>query len=97
MLRQLWNIGFLVLLLTFNNVVLAQAVENIETSTLQVNVNTAAVDELMKLPGIGKSKAQAIVDSREREGLFFNIQELARVKGIGTGLIDKIEAHVVLE
>ncbi|KZN62698.1 hypothetical protein N473_18920 [Pseudoalteromonas luteoviolacea CPMOR-1] len=103
MSKHVLNIGFLLVVLLFFNVAQAQAqaqspeVDNFSQPVFQVNVNTAKVEELMKLPGIGRAKAQAIIRSRELEGLFFDIQELGRVKGIGKGLIDKIQAHVVLE
>ncbi|KID58398.1 hypothetical protein JF50_06945 [Pseudoalteromonas luteoviolacea] len=97
MSKHVLNIGFLLAVLFFLNVVQAQEVDSFSQPVFQVNVNTAKVEELMKLPGIGRAKAQAIIRSRELEGLFFDIQELGRVKGIGKGLIDKIQAHVVLE
>lgn len=97
MSKHVLNIVFLLAVLFFLNVAQAQEVDNFSQPVFQVNVNTAKVEELMKLPGIGRAKAQAIIRSRELEGLFFDIQELGRVKGIGKGLIDKIQAHVVLE
>ena len=48
-----------------------------------VNVNQATVEQLTQLPGIGKSKAQAIVDYRTEQGKFKSVADLAQVKGIG--------------
>lgn len=48
-----------------------------------VNVNTAGVDELQTLPGIGPSLAQAIVVEREQGGPFASPEDLIRVSGIG--------------
>ncbi|MCW6675173.1 ComEA family DNA-binding protein [Aerococcaceae bacterium NML171108] len=48
-----------------------------------VNLNTANVSELQTLPGIGASKAEAIVAYRTENGSFQSIEELQQVKGIG--------------
>lgn len=57
--------------------------------SLQVNVNTAGVDELMTLNGIGEVLAQAIVDERERNGPFASLDDLTRVSGIGEKTLAK--------
>lgn len=59
-----------------------------------VNVNQATVEQLSQLPGIGKSKAQAIVDYRTKQGKFKSIADLAQVKGIGDKLVAKLEGKV---
>ena len=48
-----------------------------------VNVNTATVQELQLLPGIGESRALALVELRKRRGGFKSLEELKEVKGIG--------------
>ena len=48
-----------------------------------VNLNTATVEQLDALPGVGPSTAQAIVDYREQHGAFKSVQGLNEVKGIG--------------
>lgn len=48
-----------------------------------VNVNTATVEELQLLPGIGETRARAIVATREERGSFKSVEELVAVKGIG--------------
>jgi competence protein ComEA len=57
---------------------------------LLVNVNGAAWPELTQLPGIGETLARRIVDSREREGLFSNHDDLRRVKGIGRKTVEHL-------
>lgn len=47
-----------------------------------VNIQTASIDELQRLPGIGPSKAAAIVAQRERAA-FRRIEDIMRVRGIG--------------
>lgn len=65
------------------------------TYTGTVNVNTATVSELTLLPGIGASKAQAIVEARSKKE-FTKLEELLLVRGIGEALFAKIKPHVTL-
>ncbi|MBD5084467.1 MAG: ComEA family DNA-binding protein [Clostridiales bacterium] len=55
-----------------------------------VDVNTAGLDELMTLPGIGEARAQAILDDREANGPYRYPENLIRVKGIGEGILSQI-------
>lgn len=64
--------------------------ETAAVSAQQVNVNTAGLEELMTLPGIGQVRAQAILDYRESHGPFRYPEELIRVKGIGEGILSGI-------
>ena len=53
----------------------------------RVNVNTAGLEELMTLPGIGEARARAIINDREANGPFVYPEDLTRVKGIGEGIL----------
>lgn len=54
-----------------------------------VNVNTASAEEIaIALYGVGKYKAQAIVQYRQEHGHFKSIQALKKVRGIGQGILD---------
>ena len=56
-----------------------------------VNINSATVEQLQKLPGIGETYAQAIVSYREANGKFKSIENIKRVSGIGTGRYNAIK------
>lgn len=56
----------------------------------QININTAPAEELTALPGIGPTRAQAIVAYREEHGPFRYPEELVQVKGIGEGILEDI-------
>ncbi|MBW6513848.1 MAG: ComEA family DNA-binding protein [Candidatus Syntrophosphaera sp.] len=55
-----------------------------------VNINSAGLEELCTLPGIGEVKAQAIVDFRTQNGPFTAIEDITKVKGIGPKTLEKI-------
>jgi competence protein ComEA len=59
-------------------------------TTVYVNINTADTGELTSLPGIGTSKATAIVNFRSEHGPFVTVDELTNVRGIGSNVLDKI-------
>ena len=59
----------------------------------KVNINTASVEQLTSLPGVGPSLAQRIVEYRTKSGSFKNVQELMNVRGIGEKSFQKMEAH----
>lgn len=62
-----------------------------------VNINSADVDALCALPGIGAAKAQAIVDYREANGPFCDVAELTNVRGIAGGILAKIGSWAVIK
>lgn len=61
-----------------------------------VNINTATAVELTMLPGIGKSKADAIVAFRQTNP-FKSASDLTKVKGIGEKMLVKIQQYVVVD
>jgi len=62
-----------------------------------VNVNTASATELERLPGIGESKAKAIVAHREDHGAYQQVEDLLEVKGIGDSALARIRKLVIVE
>ncbi len=61
-----------------------------------VNINTAGVEELMTLSGIGKKRAEDIIAYREMNGPFSSTEELMNVSGIGQGLFGKLSGQVMV-
>ncbi len=55
-----------------------------------VNINTAGVDRLMTLPGVGESKAKDIIAYRERNGDYETVDDIMKVPGIKESIFDKI-------
>lgn len=64
--------------------------------TQKINLNTASQSELESLPGVGASKAKAIIAYRENIGEFLEVEQLTEVRGIGEKMLNKIRAYVVV-
>jgi comEA protein len=63
----------------------------------KVDINSADIDMLSALPGVGKAVAGRIIEYRAREGRFFSVDELKKVKGIKSGIFEKIKDRVTVE
>lgn len=61
-----------------------------------VNIQTASVEQLQLLPGVGPSKAQAIVDHRERRA-FRRIEDILRVRGIGRATFRHLRPMITVD
>ncbi|EMG28540.1 DNA-binding protein, ComEA family [Listeria fleischmannii 1991] len=60
----------------------------------KINVNQASISDLQEVPGIGEAKAKAILDYREKEGLFQTIDDLKNVSGIGAKTVEKLKEYL---
>jgi len=67
--------------------------ENINS---KISLNSATKEELMTLSGIGEAKAEDIIDYRNKNGGFKNIEEIKNIKGIGDSMFDKIKDHITI-
>ena len=63
-------------------------------SKATINLNTATLDQLETLPGIGRKTAERILEQRQKSGGFKKIEELMNVKGIGEKSFLKIKPMV---
>ncbi len=63
-------------------------------SNLVVQINTASLEELKRLPGIGDVIAQRIIEYRKTYGPFQSVEELINVKGIGTKKLQDIKESI---
>ena len=60
----------------------------------KIDINTATLQQLQMLPGIGEVIAQRIVDHREENGLFINIEDIMNVSGIGEKKFEQIKEYI---
>lgn len=73
----------------------AQAAPAAESSGARVDVNSASAAELASLPGIGASKAAAIIAERDKKP-FGSVDDLERVRGIGARTVEDLRGKVTV-
>ncbi len=62
----------------------------------KVNINTAGVEQLMALPGIGKAYAERIIEYRQKNGPFKRAEDLLNVRGIGEKTFERIKDRLTI-
>ena len=60
----------------------------------RINVNTATLNDLMSLPGIGEKRAESILKLREKKGSFQTVEELLEAEGIKEGIFEEIKDFI---
>ena len=71
--------------------------EDVSADDGRININTASEDELCTLPGIGLTRAKAIIAYREEYGSFSAIEEIQNVSGIKSGTYEKICSSIKVQ
>ena len=64
------------------------------SNTDVININTANKERLMKISGVGKTKAEAIISYREKNGDFKKKEDITKVRGIGKATFEKIKDKI---
>lgn len=84
----------------FNRTVSAEFEEQAEipppVTVLLVDINTADLDELTELPGIGEGLGKRIIEYRDKNGVFTCIEDIMKVEGIGQKTFDKLSALITV-
>ena len=65
-----------------------------QTARFQVDINTADWPELAALPGVGQKLAERIVQSREHDGPYGDLDDLRRVRGIGARTLETLRPYL---
>ena len=73
------------------------AAKQMDTSKEKINVNIATIEDLVKIKGIGKFLAKAIVDYRAEHGPFSKIEELLKISGIGSKKLEMIKENIFVD
>lgn len=68
-----------------------------EINIFPLDLNTANIDELVQVPGIGPATAKMIIEYREKIGKFKSIYELKNIKGIGDKKVEKWKEYLKVE
>ena len=70
---------------------------NEATKEGKVNINTATVEELKTLKGVGEKKAEAIIEYRKKNGSFQTKEDLMKVRGVGKKLFESFQERIVTQ
>lgn len=72
-----------------------QSLDTSNSGNGRININTADINALCTIPGIGETKAKAIIKYREGVGEFKKIEDIQKVSGIGEGTFNRIRDEIV--
>lgn len=90
----------LVSTITSNMQIVVQPVGTLDhktsTEEKQINLNTCTKEQLLVVPKIGESKAEAIIEYRKKNGGFTQLEDLLKVSGIGEALYSQIKVYFTI-
>ncbi|MFP4698074.1 MAG: helix-hairpin-helix domain-containing protein [Eubacteriales bacterium] len=65
-----------------------------KTNNYLININSATLEQLISIPGIGETKAKNIIEYREENGKFNSIEDIMNIDGIKEGIFNKIKEYI---
>ncbi len=77
-------------------IILTTASEETNEKQVKVNINTANLEKLQTLPGVGESTARKIIEYRENNGKFTNIEDIKNVSGIGESKYNSLKDNITI-
>ena len=80
-----------------NNVIVNNVTQTNNEKDPKVNLNTATLEKFMTLPGVGESTAQKIIEYRNKNKKFKNIDELKNVSGIGEAKFNTLKEYIYVK
>jgi competence protein ComEA len=63
----------------------------------KINLNSATIEELAKIPGLNQELAKKLVDAREENGEFVDMEELLDIEGIDETMLNQLEKYLKIE
>lgn len=96
--RSIFTILFIFLFLTASGAGMlpGEQKEQKEKGSKLININTAGVDQLVRLPRVGEKTAERIIEFRSKHGKFKTIQGIMKVKGIGEKTFKRMEKLITV-